>query len=211
MIELSNHRHRRYTDQFQHDNILHEHESKSVKEPTDAKKTLTMSTKSYLSKFMLSAAPTPSTATSIVHPQTPAKTCSTFSDSPRRLPATLEVGFWCRNYGPLGWSGGRSHRSGSIAVVSNISTCQHHFQAPRVEVLIPIAIIVSAPKNQKTYREHLQPLMYPVLLPRANNIPATPALHEISFVHTKLARPISLSGMNRPSYVGLLVWIGKGS
>jgi hypothetical protein len=65
MTELSNHRRRRYTVQFRHDNTLHEHESKSVKEPTNAKKRLTMSTKSYFSKFILSTAPTPSTATSI--------------------------------------------------------------------------------------------------------------------------------------------------
>lgn len=58
------------------------------------KKKLTMRTRSYFSKFILSAVPTVSTATPIVslYTQTPAKTYSTSSNSPQHcLPATLEV------------------------------------------------------------------------------------------------------------------------
>lgn len=139
MMELSNHRRRRYTVQSRHDNTLHEHESKSVKEPTYE----TMSTTLYFSKFILSIVPTPSTARS--YTQTPAKTCSIFSDSPRRhLTATLEIRPPIRvqtstsslavsvkweastlRSGLLSvrWSGGRSRGSGSSAV-ANISTCQ---------------------------------------------------------------------------------------
>lgn len=70
MIELLNHRRRRYTLQFQYDDILYKHESKSVKELADAKKKLTMSTELYFSKFILPTAPTTSTTTSIIHPNT---------------------------------------------------------------------------------------------------------------------------------------------
>jgi hypothetical protein len=72
MIKLPNHRRHGYTIQLRHHDVLSPQTTKISPAPTQfplrpGKHSPYLSTKSYFSKFILSTAPTPSIATSIVH------------------------------------------------------------------------------------------------------------------------------------------------
>ena len=77
MVELSDERGCRNTVELRHDNILRQAVRYEPASSSEAEEILTMRTKSYLSKFILLTATTPSTATSIVHP----KTCKNLLES----------------------------------------------------------------------------------------------------------------------------------